>query len=476
MRRRVIRVVLVLPGVFLVLAGAAAAFVYWQAESIVGEFHAGAKRQVVDAARPELDVAPQRSSESPGETSPKARTILLLGSDRRYGDEDRNSDTMLLLRLDPARHRAALLSVPRDLYVRIPGHEHGRVSAAYGLGGTALVIRTLREALGVRINHFFDVDFGGFERVVNAMGGVFVPVDQRYFNRNLGTAETNFANIDLLPGYQRLSGRQALAFVRFRHTDSDSYRASRQQLFLLATAQQALGTRVYDVVRVRRLLGAFAKATTSDVDGLRELLSLADAARGAAAGHVRRYTLPAHDLQLYGADYVEASPAQIRRAVRAWLGDSTRRPAKTGRRTASGDKAQLQLLSDGGAARGLLAATRQWVPCTPTALPSGFYWPGTEAARGYRLAGHPAAALYATRGSGRSLLWMWTTWQHPPILDRTTTTVTRGGREYRLTTVAGRVHVVAWRIGDWRVWITNTLRDELPGRALLKLAATCRRR
>ena len=139
------------------------------------------------------------------------------------------------------------------------------MNEAYGFGGPALTIRTLREVLGVRINHFFDVDFAGFERVVDAMGGVFLPVDQRYFNRNIGTAETNFASIDLLPGYQRLYGKPALAFVRFRHTDSDRYRASRQQLFLLATVQQALGTHVYDVGRVRGLLRAFAKATTSDV-------------------------------------------------------------------------------------------------------------------------------------------------------------------------------------------------------------------
>ena len=115
------------------------------------------------------------------------------------------------------------------------------------------------------------------------------------------------------------------------------------------------------------------------------------------------------------------------------------------------------------------------MPCTPTALPPGFFWPEADGARGYRLAGHPAAALYATRGSGRSVLWMWTTWQHPPILESPSVIATRGGRRYELRVVAGRVHSVAWRIGDWRVWITNTLRDELSGRSLLKLAETCRR-
>jgi LCP family protein required for cell wall assembly len=403
------------------------------------------------------------------------RTILLIGSDHRFGDPTRNSDTMVLLRLDPAAHRAALLSVPRDLYVEIPGHGHARVNEAYSLGGPALLIRTLREVLGVRINHFFDLSFGGFERIVNAMGGVYLPIDQRYFNRNVGTAATNYANIDLRPGYQRLNGREALAFVRFRHTDSDRYRAARQQLFLLATARQALGTHAYDVGRVRRLLRAFARATTSDVDGLGEIWGLVGGARTAAAGHVRRYTLPARDLQLYGADYVTATGRQIRSTVRAWLGEPRPAPASQARKPTATRKAPVLLQQDTATPRRLLAATGQWVPCRPTALPGGYWWPEGEAARGYRLAGHPAAALYATRGSGRSILWMWTTWQHPPILDAPTHEVTRGGRTYELTSVAGRVHEVAWRIGAWRVWITNTLRDELPARTLLKLAESCRR-
>jgi LCP family protein required for cell wall assembly len=477
MRRRALRIFLLAVGACLVLAGAAAGFVYWQAQTIVDEFHAGPKRQVVESARLELDVDPRRTMETPSPPSTKARTILLIGSDHRFGDPTHNSDTIVLVRLDPAAHRAALLSVPRDLYVEIPGHGRARVNEAYSFGGPALLIRTLREALGVRINHFFDLSFGGFERVVNAMGGVYLPIDQRYFNRNVGTAATNYANIDLLPGYQKLNGREALAFVRFRHTDSDRYRASRQQLFLLATARQALGTRVYDVGRVRRLLRAFAKATTSDVEGLGEIWGLVDGARTAAAGLVRRYTLPTRDLQLYGADYVTATGRQIRSTVQAWLGDrhsprGSKRPKKQAKRKAP---APVVLQRDPAAARRLLSATGQWVPCRPTALPSGFWWPQGEAARGYRLARHPAAALYATRGSGRSLLWMWTTWQHPPILDSPTRTLTRRGRTYELTTVAGRIHEVAWRIGEWRVWITNTLRDEVSGRTLLKLAESCRR-
>ena len=476
MGRRALRIFLLAAGGCLMLAGAAAGFVYWQAQTIVDEFQAGPKRQAVESARPELEVDPRRPTQAPSATSTRARTILLIGSDRRFGNPTRHSDTIVLLRLDPAAHRAALLSVPRDLYVAIPGRGRARVNDAYSLGGPALLIRTLREVLGVRVNHFFDVSFGGFERVVNALGGVYLPIDQRYFNHNVGTAATNYANIDLLPGYQKLNGREALAFVRFRHTDSDRYRASRQQLFLLATARQALGTHAYDLGRVRRLLRAFAKATTSDVDGLGELWGLVGGARTAAAGHVRRYTLPARDLQLYGADYVTATHRQIRSTVRAWLGEHRSQPASHAQKQKAKRKAPAPVLlrRDPTTPRQLLSATGQWVPCRPTALPRGFWWPERAAARSYRLAGHPAAALYATRGSGRSILWMWTTWRHPPILDAPTRTVARGRRTYELTSVAGRVHEVAWRMGEWRVWITNTLRDELSARTLLKLAESCR--
>jgi len=475
MRRRALRILVVVAGLCLVAAGAAAGYAFWQARSLVDEFHAGAKRQVVDAARPELDVAPVRPAD-PAEALPaKAQTILLIGSDHRFGEPERHSDTILLVRLDPDRDRAALLSVPRDLYVDIPRHGHARVNDAYGIGGPALLIRTLREVLGVKINHFFDLNFDGFTRLVDALGGVYLPIDQRYFNRNVGTFESNYSNIDLHPGYQRLTGREALQFVRYRHTDSDRFRASREQLFILATARQVLGTHRYDLPRVRRLLRAFARATTSDVDGLRELWGLVGASRAAVGGHLPRYTIPSRDLQLYGAAYVTSGQRQIRRTVRRWL-DVAGRPAAVVRpgRSSSTARAPVRLAWDASSARRLLAATRQWVPCAPHALPPGFYWPSGEPARAYTLRGHPAAAVYATRGSGRSLLWTWTTWQHPPALDSPSRIVRRGGREYEVTLQSGRVRQVAWRVGEWRVWITNTLRDEVSGRTLLKLAETCR--
>src|SRR5207247_20388 len=74
--------------------------------------------------------------------------------------------------------------------------------------------------------------------VVNKLGGVWMDIDRRYYNKNVGTGSTNFANIDLQPGYQRMTGKKALDFVRFRHTDSDLFRLARQQQFVSAARQQ----------------------------------------------------------------------------------------------------------------------------------------------------------------------------------------------------------------------------------------------
>src|SRR5205807_5198917 len=112
--------------------------------------------------------------------------------------------------------------------------------------------------------------FHGFGNLVTALGGVYVPVDQRYFNRHTGSEATNYAQIDLLPGYQKLERADALAFVRYRHGDSDFYRADRQQLFLRDAVRQTLAAK-YHFFKLRRILRAFAGATTSDVDSLGEI-------------------------------------------------------------------------------------------------------------------------------------------------------------------------------------------------------------
>src|SRR5256885_17158564 len=103
----------------------------------------------------------------------KPQTILLLGSDRRFVDiKAKNpvrSDTIMLLRLDPSKGATAVMSIPRDLKVDIPGHGISKINEAYSDGGPALTVRTVRQLLGIPINHVVNVNFGGFRGIVNRL-------------------------------------------------------------------------------------------------------------------------------------------------------------------------------------------------------------------------------------------------------------------------------------------------------------------
>jgi hypothetical protein len=134
----------------------------------------------------------------------------------------------------------------------------------------------------------------------------------------------------------------------------------------------------------------------------------------------------------------------------------------------------VPLVGDGGRGRTLLASAGNGIRwCAPTALPPGFSW-HNDSVRAYTLARHPAIAVYATEGSGDSILWMYTTWHDPPILAGPSTTIRRGARSYDLYTAQGRIHQIAWRVGATRVWVTNTLRDTLTNSEMLALATSCR--
>jgi polyisoprenyl-teichoic acid--peptidoglycan teichoic acid transferase len=450
-------------GVAAVILGAA----WWQASSILAQLHAGDKGRVVDAVAPELHRAPQRQLVAPPPAA-DAQTILVIGSDHRWtGQNGARSDTVMLVRVDPHRKRIALLSIPRDLYVAIPGHGHDRINEAFHKGGERLLTRVVRETFGVKIDHFVEIDFRGFRRLIHDLGGLWLPVDQRYYNRNVGTLATNYASIDIQPGYQKLSGDQALAFARYRHDDSDLYRAARQQIVIREALRQSLADRL-DLLRLRRLARDFAAATTSDISSFREVWSLAGAVQDAHP--IQRLTVEGSDVVLYGAYYIAADVTQLKAVVARWLG----LPGKPGpSRQEAVSPPPVRLQSDGGRAGALLRPLAPGLRrCVPQELPPGWWWPD-GAARAYTLAGHPAIALYATSGSGRSALWSFTTWPDPPILRGASTTRVLGRRQVDVWTEGGTIRQIAWRIGPTRAWLTNTLRNELSAREMLALARTC---
>ena len=179
----------------------------------------------------------------------KAQTLLIIGSDRRYGDKEAGvpprSDTMILVRLDPDKKVIAMMSVPRDLLVDIPGvGNQVKINEAYSSFGERGAVRTIKSVLSVGgrkfpINHVITVDFEGFRKAIDYIGCVYADIDRDYFKDQGGPL--GYAVIDIDPGYQKLCGKDALAYVRYRHGDNDLVRSARQQDFL-RQVRRAKGT------------------------------------------------------------------------------------------------------------------------------------------------------------------------------------------------------------------------------------------
>ncbi len=198
---------------------------------------------------PSGDSAPMAPSTNPWDGAGRV-TILLLGLDYRDWSADEGpsrSDTMILLTLDPLTSTAGILSIPRDLWVSIPGFEHGKINTAYYLGdayklpggGPAQAVRTVEEFLGVPINYYAQIDFGAFVRFIDEIGGVKIDVPEPITIDLLGSGfETKKK---LQPGVQVLPGEWALAYARARYTEGGDFdRAQRQQQVILAIRERIL--------------------------------------------------------------------------------------------------------------------------------------------------------------------------------------------------------------------------------------------
>jgi LCP family protein required for cell wall assembly len=173
--------------------------------------------------------------------------ILLLGSDRRPGEaEPSRTDSIIVARIDPVRHRVALLSLPRDLWVEIPGYGQARINAAnawgqiYGEpgGGMALARKTVSHLLDIPIDYTIYIDFQGFIGMVDAVGGVTVNVETELYDPAFPTMDYGYMVAHFLPGPQHLDGATALIYSRLRHPDSDFARMRRQQQVLQGVLAQ----------------------------------------------------------------------------------------------------------------------------------------------------------------------------------------------------------------------------------------------
>ncbi len=191
---------------------------------------------------------------SVGETAPETWdgtervTLLLLGIDRRE-DEPSRSDTMILVSVDPVARTAAMLSIPRDLQLVVPGFGLQKMNAAYAFGeandrtggGAALAMQTVEANFGIRVDYFAEVDFQGFVKIVDTVGGLTLdvpyPIKDDWYPNGIGN---QYTRLYFSAGWQHMDGVRALQYARTRNDDGDFSRARRQQQVLLALQDKAV--------------------------------------------------------------------------------------------------------------------------------------------------------------------------------------------------------------------------------------------
>jgi LCP family protein required for cell wall assembly len=445
------------------------------------------------------------------------QNFLMIGSDKRAGaefaEDKGRSDTAMLVRLDPEKDLISMMSIPRDLKVEIPGVGTGKFNEAYFYGGTKLTLQVVKELTGLPVHHVVNIDFLGFAQGVYAIGCVYTDVDRRYYHSNEGVPPSEqYAEINVMPGYQLLCGKKALDYVRYRHTDTDIVRSARQQDFLSAARQRIS---VEDIVFDKsELIDVFTEYTTSDISEgpeLLEVLKLVAASRNATINEV---DFPAE----LSPSYVYTTPEAVKGAVEEFLNgkedsgstdasSTTRtkpakskkqRPAKKQRRKPKREKPQVEVAKPGsdelvaareaGESEAKIAARRvrgHFPIYYPTRLPEGAYFVESDP---YEKVVDPYVYNLKDEDGNRHQAYRMVLvmeesdgthyfgvqgvrgWSDPPILEDPSLTKEIHGRDYDIFVDGENVKMVAWRRGENAYWITNDLMQSLSNDQMIGMA------
>jgi LCP family protein required for cell wall assembly len=455
------------------VATGATSIVAWdEIDSVVDAFEQGGRLEGLE-----------KILEDPAAGEPQ--TIMLIGSDRRAktavgGSGGARSDTIILVRLDPSKKATALLSLPRDLKVRIPGYGTDKINAAYSIGGPKLTLRTVKAVTGIPIHHVVNINFGGFREAVNELGCAYIDIDRRYFNDNSGYGP-DYATIDVQQGYQKLCGSDSLDYVRYRHEDTDIVRAARQQEFLRQLKQQIGITKLF--TRRKDLIDIFGEYTDSDIRGRTAVLRLLKLAIKSAQHPIREI----HFKGSIGASYVTASSAVMKDLREDFLAQKATAGPR-GRLKPRGKRKQepvvgLENAEVAGRDQALqLAALGQRFPAFyPKLRTYGGLYAGPP--RYYKIPvgkrpdrrWYPAYRMVIKKGLiGEFYGIQGTTWKDAPLLRDASETRELGGRKFELHYDGDRLRMIAWRTERAVYWLQNTLLQTLSEQQMLAIAKSMR--
>jgi LCP family protein required for cell wall assembly len=226
--------------------------------------------------------------------------VLIMGVDRRPGGPFiSRTDTMMLLSVDPETQEASMLSIPRDLWVDIPGIGPNRINTAFLNGarngdaaaGAELAMQTIRNNLGIPVDHYMLIDFQAVINIIDRFGGVTIDVPYDIYDPTYPDHGIGYDPFSISAGLQTIDGETALKYMRTRHGDSDFGRARRQQQVMLVLRDTVLGGGVGNLIMSAPALyrevndGIFTDLT------LDQLITIANTASDVPDGNIRSEVL-----------------------------------------------------------------------------------------------------------------------------------------------------------------------------------------
>jgi len=265
---------------------------------------------------PHFPKSPGQSATQPAAAPPpagpafdwsKTDNYLVLGTDQRPTWTSWRTDTIIVVGLDRALNRAAVFSIPRDLYVQIPGHGWDRINQADYLGerfagtggGPALISKILNTTLGISTQHWVRLRMDGFVSIVDAIGGVPVHLDCPFYEPIFNLTTQAWDYFTLPAGDMTLDGQTAYWFVRLRYRETDIGRGRRQRQFLWGLRNQVLSANL--LTRFPALWSAFQNSFSTDL-GLLDIINLVSYGAGLAPQNIRASGLTLADLQNFTTD------------------------------------------------------------------------------------------------------------------------------------------------------------------------------
>ncbi len=247
-------------------------------------------------------------------------TVLVLGSDSRpaeRGNTRPRTDSIMLLSLDPTTQHASVLSIPRDLYVDIPGYGLNRINTAYVFGGGQLAVDTIQYNLGVRVDYYVLVEFDAFITLIDEIGGIDINVPYEIYDPEYPDMNYGYDPLYIPAGFQHMDGELALKYARTRHGDNDFERARRQQAVLFAIRDKIISLNMLPTLiqKAPTLYATLSNSIQTNMT-LEQMISLALAAQSVPRENIRSGVIDAN----YTVGYYTPQGASVLIPNRANIG------------------------------------------------------------------------------------------------------------------------------------------------------------